>query len=36
MRRACGGHGFSAYSGIVTHLLETTPLYTLEGIHIAT
>jgi hypothetical protein len=35
MRRACGGHGFHAYSGIVTHLLENTPLYTLEGIYLS-
>ena len=31
LRQACGGHGFSKFSGIITPLLEVAPNVTLEG-----
>ena len=31
LRRACGGHGFSHYSGILHLLSETSPTVTYEG-----
>jgi len=31
LRRACGGHGFNQYCGIVHLLSETAPTVTYEG-----